>query len=417
MSARARALFPVSSSASMSAGRPLFLWPFGRKRMGPITVAGFLGSKHASFNVGLWRAIWRPRSAQATSATCWRGLRRRHASICSPFTISPELGRPRQPFASLPRQVSARRRVSTKRLRGRSDRGGREPAMRSRLRIKERKLKKLAGYGYIQAASAADIDRCSMPSLAQGRSHARARPHQCFCGTRRARVSCARPAHQASDGRPLNRAARACGRRRGACLYGAIVDAYRFSAMFNTYTLGAQAGTVRPYPAAAHDRSLCAARHAQLRHRRRPRPLQSFFCRSRSRCSTPSFRSRRAGGWPRPASAPLRAKRMIKAKPALRATVHSCGASAPATPWRRDRVKPIRSRRQNTSAVKRRCALPASSAGSAGPLASMLTSAKPSAAAARAPRSRPDHRSGSRSALLAVRIAQPFGSMSRSAPA
>src|SRR6202163_223605 len=37
------------------AGRPLFLWPFGRKRVGPITVAGFLGSKHASFNIGLWR--------------------------------------------------------------------------------------------------------------------------------------------------------------------------------------------------------------------------------------------------------------------------------------------------------------------------------------------------------------------------
>ena len=31
--------------------------------------------------------------------------------------------------------------------------------MRSRLRTKERKLQKLAGYRYIQAATAADIDR------------------------------------------------------------------------------------------------------------------------------------------------------------------------------------------------------------------------------------------------------------------
>src|SRR5258708_3583104 len=38
-----------------SAGRPLFLWPFGRKQVGAFSVAGFLGSKHASFNVGLWR--------------------------------------------------------------------------------------------------------------------------------------------------------------------------------------------------------------------------------------------------------------------------------------------------------------------------------------------------------------------------
>ena len=37
------------------AGRPLFLWPFGRKQMGSLRLAGFLGSKHASFNIGLWR--------------------------------------------------------------------------------------------------------------------------------------------------------------------------------------------------------------------------------------------------------------------------------------------------------------------------------------------------------------------------
>src|SRR5262245_35285043 len=36
-------------------GEPLFLWPFGRRRIGPVTIAGFLGSKHACFNVGLWR--------------------------------------------------------------------------------------------------------------------------------------------------------------------------------------------------------------------------------------------------------------------------------------------------------------------------------------------------------------------------
>jgi CelD/BcsL family acetyltransferase involved in cellulose biosynthesis len=38
-----------------SGGEPAFLWPFGRTRVGPIEVAQFLGSKHANFNLGLWR--------------------------------------------------------------------------------------------------------------------------------------------------------------------------------------------------------------------------------------------------------------------------------------------------------------------------------------------------------------------------
>src|SRR5580698_4447734 len=36
-------------------GEPLFLLPFGSKRTGPFGLVRFLGSKHASFNIGLWR--------------------------------------------------------------------------------------------------------------------------------------------------------------------------------------------------------------------------------------------------------------------------------------------------------------------------------------------------------------------------
>src|SRR5262249_61923883 len=37
------------------AGEPLFLWPLGRARFGPLDLVRFLGSKHANFNMGLWR--------------------------------------------------------------------------------------------------------------------------------------------------------------------------------------------------------------------------------------------------------------------------------------------------------------------------------------------------------------------------
>lgn len=36
-------------------GTPLFLWPLGVRRVGPITIAGFLGGKHTNFNLALWR--------------------------------------------------------------------------------------------------------------------------------------------------------------------------------------------------------------------------------------------------------------------------------------------------------------------------------------------------------------------------
>jgi CelD/BcsL family acetyltransferase involved in cellulose biosynthesis len=36
-------------------GCPLFVWPFGRRRLGPWQVIEFLGGKHANFNMALWR--------------------------------------------------------------------------------------------------------------------------------------------------------------------------------------------------------------------------------------------------------------------------------------------------------------------------------------------------------------------------
>jgi CelD/BcsL family acetyltransferase involved in cellulose biosynthesis len=38
-----------------AAGAPLFLWPFGSRRMSGLRVIEFLGGKHANFNMALWR--------------------------------------------------------------------------------------------------------------------------------------------------------------------------------------------------------------------------------------------------------------------------------------------------------------------------------------------------------------------------
>ena len=44
-----------------AAGAPLFLWPLGCHRVFGLRVAGFLGGKHANFNMGLWRRDVAPR--------------------------------------------------------------------------------------------------------------------------------------------------------------------------------------------------------------------------------------------------------------------------------------------------------------------------------------------------------------------
>jgi len=36
-------------------GQPLFLWPFGHRKLAGLRVLEFLGGKHANFNMGLWR--------------------------------------------------------------------------------------------------------------------------------------------------------------------------------------------------------------------------------------------------------------------------------------------------------------------------------------------------------------------------
>ena len=77
------------------------------------------------------------------------------------------------------------------------------------------------------------------------------------------------------DGRPLIELHALEGDGEVLALYGAVVDAYRFSAMFNTYTLSEHARHSPGLILLQHMiGGLRAARRAQLRHRGRPRPLQ-----------------------------------------------------------------------------------------------------------------------------------------------
>jgi CelD/BcsL family acetyltransferase involved in cellulose biosynthesis len=46
---------PLIVVAFNAMGTPLFLWPFGCRKLGALRVVEFLGGKHANFNMALWR--------------------------------------------------------------------------------------------------------------------------------------------------------------------------------------------------------------------------------------------------------------------------------------------------------------------------------------------------------------------------
>jgi CelD/BcsL family acetyltransferase involved in cellulose biosynthesis len=310
-----------------AAGRPLFLWPFGRKQIGPLRLAGFLGSKHASFNIGLWRRDL----AAAISAADIGNLIARIATGRDPVDLVTLYDQPLRwaglanPFALLPRQLSAEDgSCLTLDTPVRGIEAVVSPAMRSRLRIKERKLKKLAGYGYVQVTSAADIDRMLDAFFALKAVHMRAQGLTNVFAEPGVAEFLRQACHiKLADSRPLIELHALEGDGEMLAVFGAVVDPYRFSAMFNTYTLSQHARHSPGLILLQHMIGACAARGARSFDIGVGRAhYKSFFCKEpeplfdtflaltpRGRLAAPAFR------------AIFAAKRIIKSKPALWAAV------------------------------------------------------------------------------------------------
>jgi len=219
------------------AGEPMFLWPFGRVRKGPLQVVHFLGSKHANFNIGLWR-----RDALATIGAS--DLRAALARIAEHgVDLIALLNQPvtwdgiANPFGLLPHQASV---DMSAHARFDAESGDvLSSSMRGRLRSKERKLQGLPGYRYLQPASGDEVDRLldsffklkSAHMAAQGLGNVFAQPGV----TEFLRAAC----HgRLPSGKPLIEIHALEGGGEVLALFGTTVDEYRFSSMFNTYTLG-----------------------------------------------------------------------------------------------------------------------------------------------------------------------------------
>jgi len=221
-------------------GQPLFLWPFGHVRKGPLKLIRFLGSKHSNFNLGLWHQDILPTMGEIDVHGIFQGLKNDVdlVVLCNqPLSWEGASN----PFVLLPHQASVDMSARLS-LQGNNQQPIDEilsTSMRSRLRNKERKLQKLRGYRYIQAAAAGDIDRLldrffalkASHMAAQGLSNVFAEPgvaeflHEaCHC--------------KLANGRPLIEIHALEVADEVLALFGTIIDHYRCSSMFNTYTLG-----------------------------------------------------------------------------------------------------------------------------------------------------------------------------------
>jgi CelD/BcsL family acetyltransferase involved in cellulose biosynthesis len=227
------------------AGAPVFLWPFGRTRLGPLKVVQFLGSKHANFNVGLWR-----RDSLATiGARELRGIFDALAARGPDVDLVALLSQPLtwdgvpNPLRLLPHQASVdmSARLSLDGASKNTINDGLSRTMRQRLRTKERKLQNLPGYRYLQATDE-DVDRLldsffalkSSHMAAQGLGNVFAEPGVAEF----LREACR---HKLGNGRRLIEIHALEGGGEVLAVFGTTTDDYRFSSMFNTYTLGENA--------------------------------------------------------------------------------------------------------------------------------------------------------------------------------
>ena len=141
-------------------GTPLFLWPLGRRRLGGLRVAEFLGGKHANFNM----AIWRRDVAERIGADDLRAVLERLVGRADLLRLTSQpltWAGATNPFGLLPHLRSANYGYSgaltsdyDALLRARTN-----SATRKKMRKKERALASFGAVRFEQAADDSDVRR------------------------------------------------------------------------------------------------------------------------------------------------------------------------------------------------------------------------------------------------------------------
>lgn len=249
------------------AGEPLFVLPLGKWRLGPFTVARFLGGKHSNFNFGPWRRDGAPAgtldallarlkaAAPDVDALALLNQPERWEGLANPFAT---LGG--QPSPSFGYRFTLGGRSYVEIIASQIGRGSRRT-----LRKKENRLKQLPGYRYARAGAPAEVDRYFQAFFAQKAGRLAERGIDNSLGSPEARSFLREACHHGlANGRPTIELHGLETDGEVLAVFGCINDGRRFCSMFNSYTLGEHARQSPGLILMLHVINDCAARGAAI---------------------------------------------------------------------------------------------------------------------------------------------------------
>jgi CelD/BcsL family acetyltransferase involved in cellulose biosynthesis len=219
--------------------QPLLLLPLGVKRENGARIVRFLGGKHATFNMALWRRDFAATASKADLDALISMIGAHAQADVLALTQQPRrwLDLP-NPLALLPSQVSANDCPLLTMAPGAPPASRVSNSFRRRLKGKERKLQTLSGYGYRLATSDADIKRLLdwFFTIKPQRMAAQQLPNVFADPGIEDFIRDACMTKLAGGGHAIDIHALQCDDEVIA-IFAGVADKNRFSMMFNTYTL------------------------------------------------------------------------------------------------------------------------------------------------------------------------------------
>ena len=234
---------PLIVIAYDAANVPLALLPLGVRHQRGMAVAFYLGGKHITFNMPLWRRDFAAGAGRTEMDALLRGIQQHDARVdVLALARQPQswLGMT-NPLTLLPSQAATNECPVLRMTPGAAPADRVSASMRKRLKTKERKYDSVPGYRYLQAGSAADITRILDAFFAikplrmaeQNLPNVFAEPGvEAFI-----RDTCHAPR---DGGYVIDLHALVCDEEVIA-MFAGVADAGRFSMMFNTYTMSENA--------------------------------------------------------------------------------------------------------------------------------------------------------------------------------
>lgn len=224
--------------------RPLLLLPLVTSRENGANVARFMGGKHPTFNMGLWRREFAETASPADIDALITGIRAHRDRVdVLAFTQQPKQWRGVQnPLISLGAQPSTNACPMMAMVPGCKPEERVSNSTRRRLRNKERKLQALPGYRYFVATTDEDINRLldSFFIIKPQRMALSKLPDVFSDPATKAFVREACLAKLPNGQRAIEIHALECDDEL-ISIFSCVADGERFSTMFNTYTISENA--------------------------------------------------------------------------------------------------------------------------------------------------------------------------------